>query len=165
METYFAFPADKSTDKAILFVTDIFGHRFKNPQLLADQFAEQGYLTVIPDLFNGNPAPVNMPDDFDVMKWLKGPPSYVPSTIDPIIDAAIVELRSEYNVKKLGAVGYCFGGKYVVRHLRPAEQKIEVGFTAHPSFVEADELMAIEGPLSIAAAGKSLLWTLAKKLA
>ena len=30
---------------------------------------------------------------------------------------------------------------------------MDVGYVAHPSFVEADELKAIKGPLSIAAAG------------
>lgn len=49
-------------------------------------------------------------------------------------------------------MGYCFGAKYVIRHLRPQQQKIDVGFVAHPSFVESDELKAIEGPLAIAAA-------------
>lgn len=54
--------------------------------------------------------------------------------------------------QKIGAVGYCFGGKYVVRHLRPEAGKIDVGYTAHPSFVDADELKEIKGPLSISAA-------------
>lgn len=30
---------------------------------------------------------------------------------------------------------------------------IDAGYVAHPSFVESDELSAIKGPLSIAAAG------------
>jgi len=31
---------------------------------------------------------------------------------------------------------------------------VDVSYVAHPSFVEADELAAIKGPLSISAAGK-----------
>lgn len=49
-------------------------------------------------------------------------------------------------------MGYCFGAKYVIRHLLPDSGKIDVGYCAHPSFVEDDELSAIKGPLSIAAA-------------
>lgn len=49
-------------------------------------------------------------------------------------------------------MGYCFGGKYVVRHLHPDAGKIDVAYTAHPSFVEPDELRQIKGPLSISAA-------------
>lgn len=32
--------------------------------------------------------------------------------------------------------------------------KVDVGYTAHPSFVTHEELGAIQGPLSIAASGK-----------
>jgi dienelactone hydrolase len=39
--------------------------------------------------------------------------------------------------------------QYVVRHYK---QGISVGYIAHPSFVDEDELAAITGPLSIAAA-------------
>lgn len=97
--------------------------------------------------------------------------SHLPSVIDPIVDACLVELRTKYSCKvsirlpsemrtttsdmwaqKIGAVGYCFGGKYVVRHLLPDKGKIDAGYTAHPSFVEVDELKAIKGPLAISAA-------------
>lgn len=44
----------------------------------------------------------------------------------------------------------------MVRFLRPEEGKVDVGYIAHPGFVELDELSAITGPLSIAAAGESL---------
>ena len=53
-------------------------------------------------------------------------------------------------MKKIGAVGYCFGAKYVVRHLKPG--KVDVGYSAHPSFVEEAELEAIQGPYAISAA-------------
>jgi hypothetical protein len=34
------------------------------------------------------------------------------------------------------------------------EGKLDVGYTAHPSFVDKEELEGIKGPLSIAAAGE-----------
>lgn len=40
----------------------------------------------------------------------------------------------------------------MARHLRPDQGKIDAGYTAHPSFVQDDELNDIKGPLSIAAA-------------
>ena len=64
---------------------------------------------------------------------------------------------SEYGVKRLGAVGYCYGAKYVVRGLGEGGG-VDVGFIAHPSFVETDELKQIKGPLSIAAAGAFFEW-------
>jgi dienelactone hydrolase len=56
------------------------------------------------------------------------------------------------HLQSIGAVGYCFGGKYVVRHLQPDADKIDCGYIAHPSYVSTEELRAIKGPLSIAAA-------------
>ncbi len=95
---------------------------------------------------------LNPPAGFDLMKWLNGPPGHLPNRVDPVVDAVIKEMRGNMGVKRIGGVGYCFGGKYVVRDLQ--EGKLDAGFVAHPSFVEADELKAIKGPLSIAAAGK-----------
>lgn len=49
---------------------------------------------------------------------------------------------------------YTIQAKYVVRFLKPEEGKVDVGYIAHPGFVELEELSAITGPLSIAAAGE-----------
>ena len=45
VETYFAYPEDKSTKKGLLLITDVIGHRFINVQLIADQFAANGYVS------------------------------------------------------------------------------------------------------------------------
>ncbi|KAL7953850.1 dienelactone hydrolase [Trichoderma compactum] len=145
-------PADKARDgQGILFVPDVLGI-WENSKLLADNFAAQGYTVLIPDLFNGDALQLNRPGDFDFYAWLtKGSTGDNPHTaphVDPIVLTAIKALR-DLGIKKLGAVGYCFGAKYVVRHYKDG---IEVGFVAHPTMVEEDELAAITGPLSIAAA-------------
>lgn len=83
------------------------------------------------------------------MEWVK---NHLPAQTEPIIDAVLKEMHENLGCKRVGGVGYCFGGKYVCRYLKPG--KLDVGFTAHPTMVQTDELRAIEGPLSIAAAGK-----------
>jgi len=88
------------------------------------------------------------------MQWVKNDMPH-PPTVDPKIEKVIKHLRGELGVKKLGGVGYCFGGKYVCRWLKPGS--FDAGFTAHPSFVETEELKGITGPLSIAAAGTFVL--------
>lgn len=148
-EVYTSYPENKSTDYAVLILTDVIGHKFVNAQLIADQFAANGFFVFMPDLFHGDPVSLNRGGDFDFPKWLQG---HGKETVDPIVEASITELREKYKVKKIAAVGYCFGAKYVVRHLHPKQNKIDVGFAAHPSFVEADELKAIGGPFAIAAA-------------
>ena len=60
-------------------------------------------------------------------------------------------MKEELGVKKVGAVGYCFGAKGVVHGLAEGGG-IDVGYVAHPSFVAAEDMRAIKRPLSIAAA-------------
>lgn len=121
-----------------------------NTYSIADQFAANGYFVVIPDLFNGNTVPLNPPEGFDLMEWINTEMPKVP-TVDPIVAATIKEMRGPLGCKRIGGVGYCFGGKYVCRFLK--EGKLDAGYTAHPSFVDAKEVEEITGPLSIAAAG------------
>jgi dienelactone hydrolase len=103
----------------------------------------------MPDLFGGDPIPLNRPEGFDFPQWLG---KHGTDKVDPIIAKSIEEMRGKYGVKNLGAVGYCFGAKYVARFLKKG--KIDAGYCAHPSFVEKAELEAIEGPFAISAAGK-----------
>ncbi|RFU80748.1 esterase lipase [Trichoderma arundinaceum] len=153
VEAYLATPAEENAHKGIgiLFAPEAMGI-YPNSQLLADSFAAKGYTTLIPDVFNGDAVPINKFANIDLMSWLtKGSDGMNPHTIeqvDPIIVAGIKALR-ELGIHRVGGVGYCFGAKYVLRHFKNG---IEVGFIAHPSFVEEDELAALSGPLSIAAA-------------
>jgi dienelactone hydrolase len=134
------------------------GHALINPQLIADQFAANGYWVVMPDLFQGDAIELNQlgTGNFDIMTWLtKGGPEgkgHLPDTVDPIVEKTLAYMK-EQGAKKIGAVGYCFGGKYVARFLAKGKG-VDVGFTAHPSFVDEAELRGMTGPLSIAAAGK-----------
>lgn len=116
--------------------------------------AKAGYFVLMPDLFLGNPVPVeafNPGATFDILKWVGEHPK---ERVDGIVEAAIKLMRTEFGTKRIGAVGYCFGGKYVIRFL--AENKgLDAGFVAHPSLVQPEELDAVKGPLSVAAAGMS----------
>jgi dienelactone hydrolase len=110
VETYIATPKDnKNPDKAIVFLTDIFGI-FSNAQLLADEFANNGYLTVIPDLFQGDKIEVSAMESgkADLPAWL---PNHQPANVDPVVESTLKYVRETLGVKKVGAVGYCFGGK------------------------------------------------------
>ncbi|KAF2402313.1 esterase/lipase [Trichodelitschia bisporula] len=147
IETYVVYPKDKSTANAVLLLTDVIGHKFINAQLIADQFAANGYFTVVPDIFEGDPLQLNRPADFDFNAWRS---KHGVDKTEPIVHTIIKELRGSLGVMRIGGVGYCFGAKYVVRNLEPGA--IDVGYLAHPSFIEADEVRAIKGPLSIAAA-------------
>ncbi|KAH8698724.1 dienelactone hydrolase [Talaromyces proteolyticus] len=153
-DAYLATPSAGVARKnaAILYIPDILGI-WINSKLMADQFAANGYTTLVIDIFNGDALELNRPADFNLMGWMtqgrngKGP--HTPKEVDSIIEDALEYIKRNLGFSNIGAVGYCFGAKYVVRHYKNG---IKVGYVAHPSFVEKDELAAITGPLSISAA-------------
>jgi len=157
-EVYYSYPKDRSTQNAILILTDVIGHSFINVQLIADQFAANGYFVVVPDLFYGDTVKLNPPEGFNVMEWLKG---HTTAQVDPIVSATLKEMRGPLGCKRIGGVGYCFGGKYVCRFLKAGQ--IDVGYTAHPSFIDKEELEGIQGPLSISAAETDQIFPAAKR--
>ncbi|PGH13602.1 hypothetical protein AJ79_03595 [Helicocarpus griseus UAMH5409] len=162
ISTYFTDRSDaKNTDKAIIYLSDIFGISH-NGKLLADKFAEQGYFTVYPDLLHGDH--VASPEDYhsgkvDMVDWTS---RHGPETVDPIIQSTIDYLRNTVCIQKIAAVGYCFGGKYVARFLM--DGKIDSGYTAHPSFITEEELAAIQKPLSIVAAEDDTIFPREKRI-
>ncbi|KAF8243880.1 dienelactone hydrolase family protein [Wilcoxina mikolae CBS 423.85] len=139
--------------RVILFLTDIIGHKFINAQLLADGYAAHGYQVIMPDLFNGDPWPLSPPEGLTLQAWIA---NHMPEQTQPIVDAVLNSIKTELKPEKIGAVGYCFGAKYVTRLLAGG---VDAGFNAHPSFVTLEELAAIKGPLSIAAAETDTIFT------
>jgi len=53
-------------------------------------------------------------EPFDLFGWISKHP---PEKVEPIMESAIKTLKEEYGIKKIGAVGYCFGGRYSIRFL------------------------------------------------
>lgn len=96
----------------IVYVADIFGI-WNNSKLMADQFAANGYTTIIPDLFNGDVLEYP-PVGVDIMSWImngaNGDNPHTPAQIDPIIVESIKYLKDQ-GLDKIGGVGYCFGAK------------------------------------------------------
>lgn len=109
VDTYVSYPADRSTKRAILLLTDVIGHRFINAQLIADQLAANGYFVVMPDLFHGDPVPLNLPAGWDLMAWLNGPPGHLLPRVEPVVKAVFAEMKSSLGCERIGAIGYCFG--------------------------------------------------------
>ncbi|KAJ4155808.1 hypothetical protein LMH87_001037 [Akanthomyces muscarius] len=152
-DAYISLPGNMiaSNGHGLLLLSDAMG-LYQNTKLLADSFAHQGYICLAPDIFRGDPVPLNIPEIFDFQAWLSGGSTgdngHTAEHIDPIILMACKALR-DLGCNRIGAAGYCFGAKYVVRH---CSTTIDCGFIAHPSFVEEEELNALSGPLSVAAA-------------
>lgn len=108
--TYFAYPTKTEfPEKAIIILSDIIGI-YNNSQLLADDYANHGYLTVIPDLFHGEAVKLNEFESglTDLHAWIQ---NHTPSIVEPVVEMTIKHLREKLGIKKIGGVGYCFGGK------------------------------------------------------
>ena len=156
-------PAAARAKSGILYVPDVLGI-YGNAMLLADQFAAQGYTTLIVEPFYGDKLELNELPNMDLQKWIatgrNGSGPHTTREIDPIIQDAVAYMRNKLGMQNIGAVGYCFGAKYVVRHYSSG---IKAGYIAHPSFVDEEELAAISGPLSIAAAETDAIFPLEKR--
>ncbi|KAJ7065401.1 dienelactone hydrolase endo-1,3,1,4-beta-D-glucanase [Mycena amicta] len=134
VECYIATPSvDYPKHKVVLFLTDVFGLPLPNSQLLADDFAANGFKTVLPDYLNGDPIPADAMGpgkEFDFMAWFK---THGSADTRPTLDKVIAALKSE-GVTSFAAVGYCFGGRYVFD--LAFDNIISVGATAHPSLLQ-----------------------------
>jgi dienelactone hydrolase len=152
VQTYLTNPLGPTYDNSagIIYVSDIYGLPLVQNKLLADSLAKTGYPVVFPDLFRGDAVPVGSPEaGLNLTEWRSRHPS---EEIDSIIATTIAYMKKELGVKRVGGVGYCFGGKYVPRAMTGSG--VDVGFIAHPSSLTEEEITGVNGPLSIAAGRK-----------
>jgi len=129
--TYVSKPAGEyAKHKAVIIITDIFGMPFLNNKLLADGFAENGFQTYMPDIFDNDPAPENFPAGWSLQAWFAKHPD--DKTWPPL--RAVLKALKEQGITTFGATGYCFGAKNVVE--LAIEGEIAAGAIAHPARLE-----------------------------
>ena len=75
---------------------------------------------------------------------------------DPLVAKGVAYLRKTLGLTRVGATGYCFGGKYSFRAVGP-QGGADVAFAAHPSLLEDAEISAVKGAVGVAAAGECCL--------
>lgn len=138
---------DPASDKLLILCPDIWSIQKKNTQIMADNFAKQGYVVVAPDFFFGDPYTGTFPSD-NLWEWLKG---HMPETKIESTHKLLAHSKEKFNnVQFVAAVGYCYGAALVVDLLGHA--LIDVGAVAHPSLVTSEALERIQRPLIISAA-------------
>jgi len=136
VDSYVATPAgDYPQNKAILFLTDVFGPQIPNAQLLADDFAANGFKTIVPDYLNSDPIPEDALSSgrdigADIASWLL---NHTEEKTRPNIDKVMEALKST-GVTELAATGYCFGGRYTFD--LAFENIIKVAVVAHPFLIK-----------------------------
>ncbi|CCM02586.1 uncharacterized protein FIBRA_04689 [Fibroporia radiculosa] len=153
INTYIATPTvDYPKDKAVLFITDIFGPQLINAQLLADDYARNGFKVYVPDIFSNDSAPADALDPgsrWDFMAWLgKHGPS---DAARPILDKVIAALKAG-GVEKIGTLGFCYGAR--LGFDLAFENVTQVTVASHPSLLQVPAdlekyLTASKAPLLI----------------
>ncbi|GAW00707.1 dienelactone hydrolase endo- -beta-d-glucanase [Lentinula edodes] len=101
---------DYDKTKAVLYLSDVFGMQLINNQLIVDSFADNGFLTIGIDYFNGDPVGEN--------------------ALGAGFSIETPGLK-ERGVAVFGAVGYCFGASYVFP--LAIENKVKAAMIAHPA--------------------------------
>ncbi|KAF8625027.1 hypothetical protein AX17_006941 [Amanita inopinata Kibby_2008] len=134
VKCYVATPTvDYPKDKVVLYLPDVFGIELPNAQLLIDDFANNGFKTIAPEYLNGGAIPADALDPgktYDLMKWLE---SHGADKTRPPLDNVIQALRDQ-GVTRIGATGYCFGGRYVFN--LAFDNVIDVAVASHPSLLQ-----------------------------
>ncbi len=77
------------------------------PQLLVDDFARNGFKTIMPDYLNGDPI-IDFDDpNFVLLDWSA---RHGPDTWKGLVDTVVASLR-ESGVTRIATAGYCFGAQ------------------------------------------------------
>lgn len=133
----------RNDDSVVLVFPDLFGYRFKNTRLICDELADSGFLVIMPDLFAGDTLDFSLPSaSLQFGDWCKG---HGKATTAPIC-AKVLDYVEENIRPRLGiaSVGYCFGGRYSV--IANAAGRVRCSVVSCPSFLEQDEIAAVQTP-------------------
>ncbi|SCU92730.1 LAFA_0F12486g1_1 [Lachancea sp. 'fantastica'] len=145
--TYVA--GSSSSEKVIVILSDIYGLKIPNTKLIADQFAKSGYQVFVPDILFGDGL-VKLDGSVDLGAYLE---KHRPEVTKPIVDSFLFALKEQMKPKFLGLIGYCFGARYVMDHIKKDEPTANAAAIAHPSRVETEQFRGIgKNPLLISAA-------------
>ncbi|KAI0825751.1 alpha/beta-hydrolase [Irpex lacteus] len=136
IKAYVATPTvDYPKDKAILYIPDVFGIQLPNHQLLADDFARNGFKVIVPDIFN-EPCPpdaLNPGSNFDLGKWFG---TNGPQVTEPRIRTVLAALKKS-GVTRIGGLGFCYGARITFN--LAFENAIDVNVVSHPSLLNVPE--------------------------
>jgi len=143
LNTYIAEPKEQlSGKKIILFLSDVYGPLFINNQLLEDFYASCGFIVLGPDYLFGDAVP-DQPAGFDLHVWALKKWKVARDAFPKWLEA----VEQTYGTKdvKYFALGYCFGGPFVMD--LAAGDFIEAGAIAHPGHVDENHFENLKKPL------------------
>ncbi|GKV35202.1 hypothetical protein SLEP1_g43504 [Rubroshorea leprosula] len=113
-EAYLFKAVKNNNGTGLLLLSDLFGFEDSSTRDFAYRIACNGYNVLVPDLFRGDPWPKEKPrTEFE--RWMGGQdPKRVATDIAMATKWMVDEFMAAGISKKLGVIGFCFGGGRVI---------------------------------------------------
>ncbi|KAI0533045.1 dienelactone hydrolase [Xylaria digitata] len=151
-----AYVTGDNKDAAVLFIHDLFGWKYNNIRLLADHYAREADVTVyVPDFFGGWVVDWNLVenDRFDQIDLVGMSKLNSREIRGPEMVACAKALKGEHGFKRLGAIGFCYGG-WAVCYLgskERGEKLVDAVSMGHPSWLVKEDIANLTVPIQILA--------------
>ncbi|TKA65623.1 hypothetical protein B0A49_08358 [Cryomyces minteri] len=183
LQAYVAEPENGSKEKTVVFLVDIFGWALPNVRLLADNYARAGFYCYIPDLHEGDSVDVEFLQTVEPQLPVREKQSLVNKGVQtakigatlgpwlakhreavakPLMDGFINAVRHIPGTNKVGAIGFCWGGRYAILAAQGGNYEpgkgIDAAYACHPSLVAIPaDFDPVTKPLSLALGDKDSL--------
>ncbi|KAL6571530.1 hypothetical protein OROHE_003173 [Orobanche hederae] len=133
----------KDSNISVILATDVFGFEVPHLRKIADKVGAAGFYTLVPDFFHGDPFVSGRPEK-PFQDWIKEHPAKEKGIKDA---KAVIKALESKGITKIGAAGFCWGGKPVVDLTkRPSIQAVVL---LHPTYVTIKDIEGVEVPISI----------------
>ncbi|KAH7424888.1 hypothetical protein KP509_11G030100 [Ceratopteris richardii] len=155
IDAYLVKAMKNNNGSAILLLTDVFGFNNNDTRDFAYRLSCFGYNVLVPDLCQGIPWSKDRPKS-EYEDWRAGHPS---ERVEKAISTAARWLKEEIATagtpKKLGLLGFCFGGGRVLEVLaRDTEQLFATAVSFYPTRFEEAVAETIYVPILLIAGEK-----------
>ncbi|XP_061445087.1 carboxymethylenebutenolidase homolog [Rhineura floridana] len=139
-----------NTEKAVIMIHDIYGWEFPDTRYVADIVAANGYITICPDFFLGKEPwkTTNRWQNFG--DWLK---QRDPTKVDKTADTVMKFLKEKYNAKKIGVIGFSWGGM-AVHHLMLTNPELKAGVSLYGIIRDSESRYDLLNPTFFIFGGK-----------
>jgi dienelactone hydrolase len=160
----------------MLCTLTVFGWEFRNIRLLADNYAKAGFYCYIPDVHQGDSLPISLLQNVEpplkdqekagIVDKAKNA-AIIPVTLGPwlvkhregvaapIISGFINTVRNIPGTNSVGAIGFCWGGRYAILQAHGKKEGsvggVDAAYACHPSLVAIPgDFDPVTKPLSLA---------------
>ncbi|KAI0205082.1 dienelactone hydrolase [Astrocystis sublimbata] len=152
-----SYVAGDNKDAAVLIIHDIFGWKYPNARLLADHYAREANVTVyLPDFFDGWVIDWELVEEerFDKIDMKAIAEANSREIRGPEMEACARALKAEHGFKRVGSIGFCYGGWAVCQlaHKRHSPPLVDAITMAHPSWLVKEDIDNLAVPIQVLSA-------------